>query len=129
MAVAEMPFSGAKPAWAARPVMATSHRSAPTAPTVTSLADRPSKLNAMPIPARSAGSRWRAPNSPLSSRTVNSSVIGGCGSLEAASVAASVTSTLTPVRSSPPRAVGASDTMRLPLRTGLAPAHSGTVSM
>ena len=37
-----MPRSGAPPAWAARPVISTSQRSAPTAPTVTYAAERPS---------------------------------------------------------------------------------------
>ena len=82
----------------------------------------------MTAPPRSAGLSSRAPCRPLSSRTVNSSVIGGCGSLCLISVSASTTSSATPVRASPPSAVVPSETMRSPSRRGLAPAQSGTVS-
>ena len=59
--VAEMPRSGATPACDALPWMSTVHRSAPIAPTITSAALRPSMLNPMAGPPRSAGLTCLAP--------------------------------------------------------------------
>ncbi len=123
-----MPFSGATPAWEALPLISTSQFSWPTAPMISSAASLPSTLKHIAAPPRSVGSSSRAPCRPLSSRTVKSSVIGGCGSLCLSSVSASVTSTAQPVRLSPPSAVVPSETMRSPSRLGFAPAQSGTVS-
>ncbi len=126
--VAEMPFSGATPACEALPVISTCQFSCPTAPTIRSFGSWPSTLMHITAPPRSAGSSSRAPCRPLSSRTVNSRVIGGCGRLCFSSVSASTTRMAHPVRLSPPSAVMPSETMRSPSRLGLAPAQSGTVS-
>src|SRR5829696_5679311 len=126
--VAEMPFSGATPACDARPLISTSQFSWPTAPIMSSEASWPSTLMHMAGPLRSAEFSSRAPCSPLSSRTVNRKVIGGCGSLCLMRVSATATSSATPVRASPPSAVVPSETILSPSRRGLAPAQSGTVS-
>ena len=95
---------------------------------IRSAADWPSTLMHITAPFRSAGFNSRAPCKPLSSRTVNRSVIGGWGSLFFSSVSATTTRTATPVRASPPSAVVPSETIRSPSRLGLTPAQSGTVS-
>ena len=98
---------------------------------MTSAADRPSKLN--PIAGAAEVGRVRgacAPNSPLSSRTVNSSVSGGCGSLLLEQLGRERD------EHGAAGAVVAAERRRSPVLTilrpccfGFAPAHSGTVSM
>src|SRR6516165_5584113 len=94
--IAEIPFSGATPALEALPRISASQFSCPTAPMISSAASLLSTLKHIVAPPKSAGSSSRAPCSPLSSRTVKRSVIGGRGSLCFRSVSASVTSTAQP---------------------------------
>ena len=72
----------------------------------------------------------RIPSRPSSSCTVQKKVSGGWGSLRWRTSNAVDNTSATPERSSAPRAVVFSaGTIRLPRRTGLAPTHSGTVSI
>jgi hypothetical protein len=66
-AIALMPFSGATPAWLARPRTRMVIRYPPVAPMVTSSGEFPSKLNARRGRPNNPMVACRAPKSPISS--------------------------------------------------------------
>src|SRR5438874_613251 len=126
--IALTPCSGAMPAWAARPRTTTSIRFAPGArvkarPTASLSNTRPRRARIRPR------SRWRAPRSPTSSQTVNTTSSGGWPRRRSRHTRTHSQTIATPDLSSPPSTVVPSLRITSSSTTGRTPAPGSTVSM